>query len=232
MLQTKFPFGAHEADSKSAVNDAELEADRSAAVKNELPGVPLPNHPRAGHRELLGSEAANEVEGSGVYAELAGSTVPVEYYGTSRAALPGDGSRSTTRSASLRDEPVPRRGSAGGVRSPLSAGAESSVSPATLGSREGSRARPGVATRPLSEGRTASGGVTFLLSRGSGGSESREPSRSRRFEGGRLDGRGVSPQVSLDDYDGSREGSRSREGGTGRRRGLRTAEYVDSIARI
>ena len=166
--------------------------------------------------------------------ELAGSTVPVEYYGTSPAVRQGEGSRSTTRSASLRDEPVPRKGSAGGLRSPLSAGAGSAISIPTPGSGEGSRARPGVATTtsPLSDGRTASGGETFLLSPASVGSESREPSRSRRFEGGRLEGRGGSPQVSLDDYEGSREGSRSREGGTGRRRGLRTAEYVDSIARV
>ena len=161
-----------EADSKSdfygpelvgseGQNKVELAGSEGRRSKNELPGAAV--HRPDDHRELMGSNAANEVEGShpNIYMELAGSPVPLEYYGNSRAAAPVP-----SRPASSRHDGTLS------PRSPLSQGAPSASPMLTPRSARGS----GLAS-PLSEAQSSRG---LRNSPVSAGSHSRDPSRSRR----------------------------------------------------
>ena len=216
MIPGKYALGdmPHEAvgDNKFNYSNTELDS-KQLGPGNELPGVPVPIKNILGsHGELHGSDAALEMEGSGFFQELPGSPVPVEYYGNSRAMqnLSREGSQTTTRAGSLRDEAM-KRGSAGGVRSPLSPSGLSVPSPVT----------PQSASRDISRNRTPTGrtmsdsserGVetSYRMSPVSAGSESRE--RNRTFEGTRnvspmrLGGRSGDPLLE----DVSRDPSRTR----------------------
>ena len=86
--------------------------------KNELPGAAV--HREGSHTELYGSDAAREVEGSGLVMELAGSPVGSEYYRSSKA-LPDPLSRPRSPSSRSGLSPEsPANGSARRNTSPIS----------------------------------------------------------------------------------------------------------------
>ena len=202
-----YPTNAHEADSKhhftgqelagsEGVHKSELVGSEGRRHKSELADPNLAGVYRPEHRgELFGSDGANEMEGSHVFMELAGSPVP-EYYGSSMAVQmaplsPHSGAISPGLSPSRRE------------RSPLLS-PHSAASPV---SHQSSRRGRGSATAADSHHSPVSPD-----------SQSREPSRARARVRDASRGNSISPggfeDKPLPDpyHDVSRSVSRSRDG--------------------
>ena len=224
--KARFPTNAYEADSKRHFTGQEL-AGSEGLMKSELHGsegrrggkTELPGAHVAGvyrpedRRELFGSDGANEMEGSHVYMELAGSPVP-EYYGNSAAVQmnplsPRSGATTPANETSHRSPLLSPTSAASPVSRPSSGrgrGSTSAASPLSPESHRGSESHRSPVS-PGSEGRNVSRDVS-----NAGDGRGRERGRSSRthsvspsgFEGG--------PLRDYEDYgDVSRENSRTRD---------------------